>query len=127
MGADLTMKIPYKVGIGMAALFQGGYMVFDGIHEITTGAYFGKSLGPWAQLTCALGISPRAMAPVFVILGSLWVVALLAFLLRLDASIRLLGAAAVLSLFYIPIGTILSILVLLLLVFGRPRAGRLAK
>jgi hypothetical protein len=101
--------------IFLAALLQGAYMLFDGIHKMRTGVYFGKRIGPWSHIVSALGISVDSMGPVFAVLGALWIAALVIFLLRLAWSRWMLTALAILTLGYIPFGTLLSCVVLLML------------
>ena len=87
-------------------------MMFDGMHRLLAGSYFGGRLGPWAALVSAVGISPGSMAPVFVVLGALWLVAGVAFLCRARGSTGLLIAVSVISLAYLVFGTILSLIAL---------------
>jgi hypothetical protein len=96
-------------------------MLFDGMHRLFTGSYFGGRLGPWAALVSAVGISPGSVAPVFVILGALWLVGGVAFLLRARWSTALLTAASMVSLAYLAFGTILSLIALVILLMNRRR------
>ena len=90
-------------------------MLFDGIHKEITGSYFGNRLGPWASLTSAAGISPETMAFMFIVLGALWLAGALGLILRLRSARLMLIFVGVLSLFYLPLGTALSIVALVLL------------
>lgn len=118
------------VGIVAACILQGGYMLFDGIHKLLTHRYFGNQLGPWAGLVSAVGIDPESLAPIFVLLGCLWLSAPIAVLLRVRWSRPLLTVVALVSLAYLPFGTILSVLVLALLFSAgqhqrvNPQSGR---
>ena len=87
-------------------------MLFDGMHRLLAGSYFGGRLGPWAALVSAVGISPGSMAPVFVVLGALWLVAGVAFLCRARWSTGLLIVVSAISLAYLVFGTILSLIAL---------------
>jgi hypothetical protein len=98
-------------------------MMFDGMHRLLAGSYFGGRLGPWAALVSAVGISPGSMAPVFVVLGALWLVAGVAFLCRARWSAELVIVVSVISLAYLVFGTILSLLALTLLLVHRKRAA----
>jgi len=102
-------------------LVQGGYMIFDGMHRLLAGSYFGGRLGPWAALVSAVGISPGSMAPVFVVLGALWLVAGVAFFCRARWSTGLLIAVSVVSLAYLVFGTVLSLLALAIVLMHRKR------
>ncbi len=83
-------------------------MIFDGMHRLLEGSYFGGRLGPWAALVSAVGISPGSMAPVFVVLGALWLLAGVTFLCRARGATALVSAVSVISLAYLVFGTILS-------------------
>ena len=96
-------------------------MIFDGMHRLLAGSYFGGRLGPWAALVSAVGISPGSMAPVFVVLGALWLVAGVAFLFRARGATGLLIAVSVISLAYLVFGTILSLLALAIVLVPRKR------
>ncbi len=96
-------------------LLQGGYMLFDGIHKLVTGSYFRSQLGPWANLVSAVGISPNAMAPAFIVLGALWLMGAAAFLFNLRWSRPLLTFLSIISLAYLIFGTVLSVVALVLL------------
>jgi hypothetical protein len=98
-------------------------MIFDGVHRLLAGSYFGGRLGPWAPLVSAVGISPGSMAPVFVVLGVLWLVAGVAFLRRARGATGLAIAVSVISLAYLVFGTILSLLALALVWMHRKRTA----
>ncbi len=93
-------------------------MLFDGINKLTTGRYFGGEVGPWARVASAVGIGVDSMAPVFVVVGALWLAGVLALLLNLRWARALVCALAVLTLGYPLFGTLLSIVVLVLLFRG---------
>src|SRR5580698_1822867 len=120
--ADMRHGTGSKVALLGVSALQGGYMLFDGIHKLRTGSYFGGHLGPWANLVSAVGISPDAMAPVFVVLGVLWLTGGVAYLLDLRWSRLLLIVLSVVSLAYLIFGTLLSIASLAML-RARPQEG----
>jgi len=88
-------------------------MLADGAHFLTSGAYFGNGLGPWAALVTHAGIAPRSstMACVFVAFGVLWLAA--AFMLALGRTRYAVVVLAVATLWYLPVGTLLSAIVAL--------------
>ncbi len=112
-----------KAALFAVCLLQGGYMLFDGMHRLLAGSYFGGRLGPWAALVSAVGISPGSMAPVFLILGVLWILGGVAFLFGARGSTGLLIAVSVISLAYLVFGTILSLLALAILLMRRKRTA----
>lgn len=104
------------IALTLIGCLQGGYMVFDGIHKMTTGSYFGGRLGPWHVVSDAAGVSVDRMAVVFIVLGAAWLsfTASLLFFRRVGASG--IAVVAAVSLFYPLFGTLLSIIALLILV-----------
>lgn len=101
--------------LALVVLPTGGYMIFDGLHRLITGSFFGPGLGPWATVLRAVGIDPLSMGLPFVILGALWI---LFFVLVLnDSSWGFYGgsALAAFTLWYLPIGTAFSVAYLIIL------------
>ncbi|MBV9440423.1 MAG: hypothetical protein JOZ24_10565 [Candidatus Eremiobacteraeota bacterium] len=86
-------------------------MLADGLHRLTTGAYFGETLGPWASVVkYAIWPTSTTMAWVFVVFGALWLAAALAIALgRARLAVASLAAA---TLWYLPFGTVISAFVL---------------
>ena len=100
-------------------LFEAGWMAFDGAHALVTGDYVTPStgpyagrLGPWADVVSAAGIAPRSltMKTVFLVYGVLWLgtAALLAG--RLPRGRGILMALAAGALWYLPFGTLVSLI-----------------
>ncbi|HEX8201662.1 MAG TPA: hypothetical protein VF590_14355, partial [Isosphaeraceae bacterium] len=102
----------------------GGWLVFDGARALVLGDYVtpragasaGK-LGPWAGLVAALGLDPRSslIKGVHVGLGSAWLVAIACVAGRQSWAGRAVGACAVASLWYLPVGTAIGVVELVLL------------
>lgn len=112
-----------KILIMAVGSVAGGWMVFDGVHVMLRGKYFGpEKPGPWSVLFARVGIDPFRLGPMFVALGVLWVVFLVALLCGRTWGWYGAAGMAVLSLWYLPLGTILSLLYLGLLYFGSTRA-----
>jgi len=107
------------------ALFQGAWLVFDGTRALRVGDYVTPTsgpragqLGPWSRVVSALGLDPRSalIKWLHVALGLTWLFAAVLFLLR-PSSLgwwAILGAG-IASLWYLPLGTLLSAVVLALL------------
>lgn len=110
------------------ALGPGLFMTFDGLRALllgdyltpTTGPYAGQ-LGPWSGVVSALGIAPRSstMKVTFVLFGVAWLWAIAGFLRRTRWSSEALAVVAVATLWYLPVGTVMSALVLVGLVLLR--------
>jgi len=106
------------------ALFQGGWLVFDGTRALRVGDYITPTsgpragqLGPWSRVVAALGFNPRSafIKWLHVALGLTWLLAAVLFLLRPSAGWWALLGVGIASLWYLPLGTLLSIVVLALL------------
>jgi hypothetical protein len=101
------------------ALGPGMFMTFDGCRALVRGDYLTRTtgplagqLGPWSHVVRAVGIAPRstAMKITFVVFGLAWLGAIVAFL---RGSSLALAVIAVATLWYLPVGTLMSVLVLL--------------
>jgi hypothetical protein len=113
-----------KLAVIALALVLGIWMLVDGARALTVGDYvtprsgeYAGRLGPWATLVSAMGLDPRSTG----VKGrSCWPGPVLDRL-RLDVPVRAgmgcMGpsAAAALSLWYLPFGTLIGTLVLVLL------------
>jgi hypothetical protein len=114
------------------AVVEAGWMVFDGTRALVVGDYVTPSsgeyagrLGPWADLVSAFGIEPRStgMKVFFVVYGLIWLVAALAFARRVPRSWWAMVLLAAGSLWYLVIGTVASVLQLLVLLVPSVRRG----
>lgn len=100
------------------ALLLGGWLAFDGGRALvlgdyvtpSSGAYAGQ-LGPWASVVSAVGIEPRstAMKLIHVVLGGAWLLAMVGFAAGASWARSGLLACAGASLWYLPFGTLLSL------------------
>ena len=108
-----------KAMASLIALLVGGWMIFNGIHVLTTGKYFGpEKPGPWSGLVAAIGLDPFRLGVPFIALGVLWLLFLVAMLLHQSWARYAALLTAILTLWFLPVGTILSLLyIVLLLVF----------
>lgn len=106
------------------ALFQGGWLVFDGGRALMTGDYLTPTSGPhagqlgaWSQIVSAVGLEPRStfIKCVHVLLGAAWIIGLIAFAKRPASGWWVFLYCGVATLWYLPIGTFVSIIVLALL------------
>src|SRR5712692_7042281 len=104
------------------ALGPGLFMTFDGLRALIFGDYltrttgpFAGQLGPWSNVVSAVGIAPRStiMKIIFVMFGLAWLGAIGAFMQRTSGSTVALAVVAVASLWYLPVGTLMSALVLI--------------
>ncbi len=108
-------------------------MTFDGVRALIVGDYltpatgpFAGQLGPWSHVVSAVGIAPRSsmMKVVFVTFGVAWLGATAAFLLRKRRSASALAVLAIATLWYLPVGTLISVLILTGLELLRARSSK---
>jgi hypothetical protein len=107
-----------RMAIVALGLVEGGWMAFDGTRALTlgdyvtpsTGAYAGQ-LGPWKYVVGAVGIPPRstAMKLAFVAYGLGWLIISLGLAYRSAWAWRAMVIAAVATLWYLPVGTVFSV------------------
>ena len=101
-----------------------GYMVVDGVRAFVRGDYitprsgrYAGRLGPWAGLVSAIGIEPRStgMKVFFVAYGIAWLAIALAFAVGVPWAWLAMLVAAIGALWYLLVGTIVSVVVIALL------------
>jgi hypothetical protein len=118
-----------KLAVVALALVLGIWMLVDGTRAFLVGDFFtpqsgeyAGQLGPWATLVSAVGLDPRSalLKAVHIGLGLFWLASMVAFLARPSWGRGRLRAAAFLSLWYLPFGTLIGVLVLVLLVLLPP-------
>ena len=109
-----------KIITSLIALLVGGWMIFDGIYVLARGKYFGpEKPGLWSDLIGAIGVDPFNLGPLFIAFGLLWLLFLAALLLRQSWGWQAAMLTAILTLWYLPVGTVLSLLYILLLFLFR--------
>jgi hypothetical protein len=103
------------------ALGPGLFMTFDGLRALVLGDYltpktgpFAGQIGPWAHVVDAVGIAPRSttMKIAFVLFGLAWLWAAAGLLRSTRRSTAALAVVAAATLWYLPVGTFVSVLVL---------------
>jgi len=120
-GSSLTFgKARMRVVIVVIAVVVGGWLTLDGTRALVKGDYVtasGGKLGPWARLVAGIGIDPRsvAMKCVHVALGVAWLLSAILFLSRVAIGWHVLFGCSILTLWYLPLGTLLSVVEILLL------------
>ena len=118
-----------RIIIILLALLEAGWMAFDGTRALIVGDYITPSsgeyagqLGPWSRLVSAVGIPPRStlMKSIFAVYGFTWLALTAVFAFSNTSwTWYAMFLAALLSLWYLPIGTALGLLQLILLIILR--------
>jgi hypothetical protein len=105
-------------------IINAGWMAFDGARALITGDYvtpqkgqYAGQLGPWASLVQAAGIPPRSslMKLIFVGYGVAAIIMAVGFAFQLPGARWGLVVTAVLGLWYLPFGTVINLIALVLL------------
>jgi hypothetical protein len=113
-----------KIIITVLSLLNGGYMLADGIYVVLKGKYIGPPKpGPWAMLFEKLHINVFKLGPLFIAFGLIWLVFLFSFLTKQHWAYSLAIIISLLTLWYLPVGTLISLIVLTLLLTMRTKAG----
>jgi hypothetical protein len=106
------------------ALFQGGWFTFDGGRALIVGDYVTPAsgpragqLGPWSRMVSAIGLDPRGTFTkcFHLVLGVAWLLGLITFVMHPAAGWWVVLCCGVATLWYLPVGTIVSIIVMVLL------------
>jgi len=113
-----------KISLLLLALLNGGWMLFDGLHVIRKGKYFGpEEPGVWSKIVASLGINPFSIGPVFVALGLFWFVSVAGLLASMSWGWFALMVAATATLWYVKVGTAISLIVIVLLLMFKASLG----
>jgi len=105
-----------------------GWMLFDGSRALILGDYvtpqtgeYAGQLGPWANLVHVIGIDPRSvwMKLIFITQGLATLVVVVSYILNKPWARTALLIAMLLGLWYLPFGTLINLLALILLLLSR--------
>ena len=104
----------------LLALLNGGYMLADGIHVLAKGKYIGPERpGPWAALFSRLEVNVFKLGPLFVVFGILWLTFAIGLWTQQAWSYWFGIAVSVLTLWYVPFGTLISLMTLIVLLSSK--------
>lgn len=113
-----------KMLITVLGLLNGGYMLIDGIFVLIKGKYIGtEKPGPWANLFYKLNIDVFKLGPLFIIFGLLWLCWLYALLTNQEIAYMWGILISILTLWYLPVGTIFSFITLIVLLTAKSKLG----
>ncbi len=113
-----------KIIVTLLGLLNGLFMLADGIYVILNGKYIGPAKpGPWSNLFYKLNIDVFRLGPMFIIFGILWLTFLFGLWTNQTWTYALGLAVCFLTLWYLPIGTIISITILIILLTSKVRLG----
>ncbi|MGZ8509648.1 MAG: hypothetical protein ACXWWA_04700 [Chitinophagaceae bacterium] len=103
---------------------NGGYMLLDGIFVMLKGKYIGPDKpGPWADLFYKLNINVFKLGPLFILFGITWIVFLIGLLTSQSWTYLLGLIISIMTLWYLPVGTLLSVIILVVLLTSKQKLG----
>ncbi|GAB2980898.1 hypothetical protein GCM10027049_15640 [Mucilaginibacter puniceus] len=106
-----------KIIVIVLSLLNGLYMLADGVYVLLNNKYIGpEKPGPWANIFSSLNIDVFKIGPLFITYGVGWLCFVIAYLYNMSWAFSLGIAMSVLTLWYLPAGTIFSLIVLVLLI-----------
>lgn len=113
-----------KILISLLALVNGGYMLLDGIFVMLKGKYIGpEKPGPWSALFEKIGLDVFKLGPLFIVFGLAWFCWLCGFLTHQSWVFTAGILLSILTLWYLPAGTLVSLIILLMLLLARKKLG----
>src|SRR5438045_9421342 len=94
-------------------------MIFDGSHFLIYDKYFGhEKPGPWIVIVSFIGLKPFKLGVPFIVTVVLWLLFLVGILIHRSWAWYGALVTAIASLWFLPIGTLFSVIyIVLLLVF----------
>jgi hypothetical protein len=107
-----------KIIVIVLSLLNGLYMLADGIYVMINNKYIGpEKPGPWSNIFSSLNIDVFKLGPLFITFGVGWICFVIAYLYNMNGAFLLGVIMSILTLWYLPAGTIFSLVVLVLLLF----------
>ncbi len=111
-----------KILITVLGFLNGAYMLLDGLFVLYKGKYIGPAKpGPWASLFYKLEIDVFKLGPLFIVFGVLWLTWLYALWTNQSWFYMFGLIISILTLWYLPVGTIFSLIILLVLLFAKQK------
>ncbi len=117
-----------KTALILCVVVEAGWMAFDGGRALIVGDYvtprtgqYAGQLGPWSRLVQAVGLQSRGtlMKSIFLVYGVGWLLVGAAYLAGLSWSWWGMLLLAIGALWYLPFGTLLSVIQIILLLVLR--------
>ena len=104
------------------SLINGLWMLIDGVYVMLNGKYIGpEKPGPWASILSLTGVDVFKLGPMFIVFGIAWLVFVFGLLSSSSWAFWWGTVVAVLTLWYLPFGTLISAIVIVALLFFRER------
>jgi len=99
-------------------------MLLDGLFVMIKGKYIGpEKPGPWSNLFNKSGIDVFKLGPLFIVFGLIWLIWLYGLWTNQNWMHTFGLVISILTLWYLPVGTIFSLIILLILIFAKQKIG----
>ena len=109
-----------KILITILGLLNGLYMLLDGINVLVKGKFIGPDKpGPWANLFYKFQIDVFKLGPMFIVFGIFWLSWLYSLWTNQSWSNFFGIALCILTLWYLPFGTLFSVIILAVLLLQK--------
>lgn len=113
-----------KLLITILGFLNGAYMLLDGLFVMIKGKYIGpEKPGPWANIFYKLNVDVFKLGPLFIVFGLIWLTWLYAVWTHRSWAYTLGIFISVLTLWYLPVGTLFSLIILAILIFFKQKLG----
>lgn len=113
-----------KITITILSLLTGLFMLIDGVFVMINGKYIGPPKpGPWASIFYKFNVDVFKLGPLFIVFGLLWLAFVFAIWTNQSWTFLFGVVVSVLTLWYLPVGTIFSLIVLIFLLTSRTKLG----
>ena len=110
--------------VTILAILNGGYMLLDGIYVMIKGKYIGpEKPGPWAGIFEKFNVDVFKLGPLFIVYGLLWLAWLYGLWTNQSWSYVYGIVISILTFWYLPVGTLFSLIILLVLIFAKQKLG----
>ena len=113
-----------KLVITILGLINAAYMLIDGIFVMIQGKYIGpEKPGPWSVIFTKLNIDVFKLGPMFIVFGLLWFLFVYGFQTSQNWTYWYGMILSITTLWYLPIGTLISVGVIVILVIYKNKFG----
>lgn len=113
-----------KILISILGFLNGAYMLIDGIFVSVKGKYLGpEKPGPWSVLFEKLNLDVFKLGWLFILYGAFWLFWLYSVWAHKEWAYGFGIIISILTLWYLPVGTISSIVIIGVLIFAKQKIG----
>jgi hypothetical protein len=114
-----------KLVLSILGLINASYMLLDGIYVLLKGKYIGpEKPGPWASLFTKMNVDVFKLGPLFIVFGLMWFVFIYGLQTTQSWSYYFGIGLSICTFWYLPIGTLISVMSLVLLVWFKSKIGQ---